>query len=238
MACARAFQRHRRVFGVRAHQRDRLRLRVHPHRGVEESLRPADRGIRPRGHDLEVAVVLELGIDVQAEQPDQQELALHRDRHGRGDDVGPVSRHDQVHLVHVEQLGVDARHRGGVGLVVVVNELDLAPEDAALGIDVVAPDLHRDQRRLAVARERAGEAHAEADLERLLRQRRSRGRKQRGRQQSCQCTDELHLPLPCRNPDECWYAGPRSVNQSAALPAGARADPCAPGHLIHSETAS
>jgi len=44
---------------------------------------------------------------------------------------------------------------GGRGcLVIVVDELDLAPEDPALGVDVVAPELHRDQRRLAVAGER------------------------------------------------------------------------------------
>src|SRR4029077_11698684 len=40
-------------------------------------------------------------------------------------------------------------------------------EQATLGVDVLLPDFDRQQRRLAVGRERPGERHAEADLDRL-----------------------------------------------------------------------
>ena len=170
---ARAFQGHRRVLRVRAHDRHGAGLGIQAHRHLEEPLRPADRRIGSGRHDLEVAVVLELGVDVQPEQRHESEIALHHDRHRRRDDVGAVARHDEVHLVDVEQLRVDPRHGRGARLVVVVDELDLAAEDPAFGVDVVAPDFHRDQRRLAVAGERPGQAHAEADLERLLRERRT-----------------------------------------------------------------
>ena len=53
-------------------------------------------------------------------------------------DVGAVAGDDEIDLVDVEQLGVDARHGRRVGLVVVVDELDLAAEQAALRVDVVA----------------------------------------------------------------------------------------------------
>ena len=38
---------------------------------------------------------------------------LHDDRHRRRCDVGAIARDDEVHLVHIEQLGVDA---GNIGL--------------------------------------------------------------------------------------------------------------------------
>jgi hypothetical protein len=178
---ARAFQRQVRVLRVGTDQSDGLRLRIQGHRGLEEAACPVHRGVGPGRHDLEVAVVLELAVDVEAEQAHEHELALHHERHRRRDDVGAVARHDHVHLVHVEELGVDAGHRCRIGLVVVVDQLDLAAEQAAPGVDVLRPDLHRDQRGLAVARERAGQAHAEADLERLL-----RGRRADERERDCQ----------------------------------------------------
>ncbi len=150
------------------------------HGGIEEALRPAERGFGPRRHDLEVAVVVEFRVDVETEQRHERHVPLHHDRHCGCDDVRAVAGDEQVDLVDVEQLVVDARHRRGVGLVVVVDELDLATEKAAPGVDVLGPDLHRDQRRLAVAGERSGEAHAEANLQRLLRLHRSAERQREG----------------------------------------------------------
>src|SRR5207248_3379658 len=63
---------------------------------------------------------------------------------------------------------------GGIGLVVVVDEPDRPPEQTALGVHVLGPHLHREQRGPAVPAQRAGEAHAEPDFERLLRNRRER----------------------------------------------------------------
>jgi hypothetical protein len=67
----------------------------------------------------------------------------------------------------VNQLGVDAGHVRRIALIVVVDELDWAAEQPALGVDVVAPGLQRDQKLLAVLRHAAGHRHAEADLDRL-----------------------------------------------------------------------
>src|SRR5207237_10777823 len=47
------------------------------------------------------------------------------------------------------------------------HQLRRPPEQAALLVDVVLPDLHGQQRRLAVGGEAAGESHAEADLDRV-----------------------------------------------------------------------
>jgi hypothetical protein len=149
---ARAFESEAGILGIGAHEGDRLRLGIEAHRRVEVALRPADRRIRARRHDLEVSVVVELRIHIQPKQAHEGHVPLHHDRHRRRDHVGAVAGHHHVHLVDVEELRVDARHRRGVGLVVVVDELDLAAEDAAPGVHVLLPDLHGDQRRLAVAR--------------------------------------------------------------------------------------
>jgi len=52
-------------------------------------------------------------------------------------------------------------------LVVVVDELHRSAEQAAPLVHVVLPDLHGQQRRLAVGGESAGQRHAEADLDRV-----------------------------------------------------------------------
>jgi hypothetical protein len=70
--------------------------------------------------------------------------------HGQGNHVGAVAADDQIDLVDVEELGVDARDGVRLGLIVVVDELDRATEQPALGVDILFPDLLRQQRRLAV----------------------------------------------------------------------------------------
>ena len=54
----------------------------------------------------------------------------------------------------------------GIGLVVVMDKLDLTAKQTALGVDFFLPDLGAEQRLLAVGRERAGQRHAETDLDR------------------------------------------------------------------------
>jgi hypothetical protein len=84
------------------------------------------------------------------------------------DHVGGVARGDDVDLVDVEELGVQARNVRRIRLVVVVDQLDRPIEQAALLVDVFFPNLRRQQRRFAVGRQRAGQVHAEADGQRLV----------------------------------------------------------------------
>ena len=60
-----------------------------------------------------------------------------------------------------------ARHRVRLALIIVVDEPDRAAEQPALGVDLLLPDLHAEQRLLAVGGQRAGLRHGEADLDRL-----------------------------------------------------------------------
>ena len=70
-----------------------------------------------------------------------------------------------------------------VRLVIVIDQLDRSPEHAALGVGLLHPDLHRQQRRLADRRQAAGQRHAEADGDRRLRPcRRTQQADQRARQ--------------------------------------------------------
>ena len=108
-------------------------------------------------------------VHVEREQADERLALLHHDRHRRRDHVGGVAADHEIDFVDVDQLGVDARHRRRIALVIVVNELDRTPEQAALGVDLLFPDLHAEQRLLAVGGERTGQRHAEADLDRLAR---------------------------------------------------------------------
>ena len=82
------------------------------------------------------------------------------------DHVGRIAADHEIDFVDVEQLGVDARHIRRIGLVVIIDELDLTAEQAAFGVDLFFPDIRAEQRLLAVRRQRAGERHAEADLDR------------------------------------------------------------------------
>jgi len=54
----------------------------------------------------------------------------------------PVAGDDEVHLVNIEELGVNPGDSGRVRLVVVVDELHRPVEKAAPLVDVVPPDLH------------------------------------------------------------------------------------------------
>ena len=74
---------------------------------------------------------------------------------GRDDQIGRVA-HENVHLVHIQELGVDAGHSCSIGLVVIVDQLDRAAEQAALGVDLLYPDLFREKMRLAGRGKAAG----------------------------------------------------------------------------------
>ena len=100
--------------------------------------------------------------------PDQQHAALLDQRHDRRGRHRRVGREQQIDLVDVEQLRVERRRLRGARLVVIDHEFDLAAEQPALGVDVVAPDLVTEQRGLAAAGEPAGLRHRHADLDRRL----------------------------------------------------------------------
>jgi hypothetical protein len=119
--------------------------------------------------DLEVVRVLVLLVVRQPQDAHDRELALHRDRHERGDQVRAVAGDDEIDLVDLEKLGVDAGDGGRVRLIVVGDHLDRPAEDPALLVHVVLPDLDGHQRRLAVRRQATGQRHAEPDLDRVRR---------------------------------------------------------------------
>ena len=160
--------------------------------GLEEGPAPGERARAP-GRVVEPLVVLDLRVDVEGEVAHQQQVALLDERHDRRGHVGAVGRDQQVDLVDVEQLGVDAGDQARVGLVVVGDELHLAPEQPALGVDVLHPHLQRDQRRLAAAAERAGLRHAHADLDGLLRDS-SEGNRERAERGGQQFAEFHRLP--------------------------------------------
>jgi hypothetical protein len=124
-------------------------------------------GSGPGRDHREELVVLELGVHREAEQNDEHLVLLHDHRHGRRRHVGRVRADHEVDFVDVEQLGVDAGDRGRVGLIVVIDELNRPPEQAALRVDLLFPDLHAEQCLLAIRGERAGERHREADGDRI-----------------------------------------------------------------------
>jgi hypothetical protein len=164
---------------VGGNHRDRLRLRVLRRRRLEEPFREGRLGVRAGRNHGEEFRVLELAVHGEAEQDDEDLPLLDHDRHGGGGRHGGIRTDHQVDLVDVHQLRIDARHRRRLALVVVEDELDRAPEQPALGIDLLFPDLHADQRLLAVRRQRAGQRHREADLDRLALLGGSRNRRQR-----------------------------------------------------------
>ncbi len=115
----RALQGVLRVFRVGAHQRDGLRLRVHGHRRLQEALGRSVLGVGAVGQDLEIAGIVEGVVHPGAEERHEHQIALHHDRHRRRDLVGGVGGDHEVDLVDLQELGVDARHRRRVRLVVV-----------------------------------------------------------------------------------------------------------------------
>jgi hypothetical protein len=91
----------------------------------------------------------------------------------------------------------------GVGLVVVVDELDRPPEQAALRVDVIAPDFEPGLNLSPRGRGGAGQAQAEPDLDRVGGARRRQRKDERGGA-TCDASDQRdeiapsHDLLPAR----------------------------------------
>ncbi len=134
---------------------------------LEVATRELVHGVGASGKHGEIVRVVEGLVDREREQTHQHVIARDHDRHRGYREIGAVAGQRQIDLVDVEQLGVDARHQRGVALVVVVDELDRTPDEAALGVDVLLPHLIGGEDRLAVGGKPAGERHREADLDRV-----------------------------------------------------------------------
>ncbi len=154
-----------RELGVLGHNRDSLRLRILRGRNLEEAFGERLFWRRARRQHREIFRVVKIMVGIECEQANQDLALSHDRRDGRGHQVRPVWADDEVDLVDVEQLRVDAGHTVGFGLVIVIDELHRPAEQAALGIGFLFPDLGAEQRLLAGARERAGLCHAKADLD-------------------------------------------------------------------------
>src|SRR5581483_9068231 len=99
----------------------------------------------------------EVVVDPGAEQTDEQSVLGDDQRHRRGDLRRGITAEHEVDFVDVDQLAVDAGDLRRARLIIVIDELHLAAEQTALGVDVVLPDFHGDKRHLAVRRERPGQ---------------------------------------------------------------------------------
>ena len=120
-------------------------------------------------------------VHIEPEQGDEGFALLHHHRHGRRHHVSRVGAENEVDLVDIEELRIDARYRRRVRLIIVVDELDRPPEQAALGIGLLLPDFHAEQRLLAVGGERTGQRHPKSDLDRFAGLRGSVARNRRRR---------------------------------------------------------
>ena len=154
--------------GILDHQRDRRWLWILLLGDLEDAFGEGRLGLRTRWQHREVFRIFELVVHIECKQADEGLALLHHHRQRWRDHVGRVAADHEIDFVDVEQLGVDAGHRRGIALVIVVNQLDRASEQSAFGVYFFFPDLHAQQRLLAVCGERTGLRHAEADLDRLL----------------------------------------------------------------------
>ena len=127
-----------------------------------------------RSH-AEVVRIIECAVHRGPEQADEDLLSLHGDRDRRRLQVGGVGADDQVDLVDVEQLGIDAGHGRGIGLIIIVDELHRTAEQPAFGIGILLPDLLGEQGGPAVGGEPSRQRHAVADFDGFSGLRRRRG---------------------------------------------------------------
>ena len=158
-----------RRLAVAGRDRDRLQPELVLVRLDEIEKAPGDRAPRigsDRQH-REVVRIVELLVDIEREQADECLFVPDHDRHRRRRDIRAIARYDEIDLVDIEQLCVDAGHLRRIGLIVIIDELDRAAEQPALGVDVVLPDFRGQEAALAVDRERAGQRHRKPDRDRL-----------------------------------------------------------------------
>ena len=163
---SRTFKREDREFGICAHERNCFRLGIQAGREIEKSPRYFKLSIWPIRKYLKIAIIIIL--IVHSEGADRKEYLAASDdgRHcGCGDD-SRVTRNNQVDFVNVEQFRINTRDGSRRGLIVVIDEFNLAPEQASFRVHLVGPNLIGKQRRLAAARKAAAKRHTETYLDR------------------------------------------------------------------------
>jgi hypothetical protein len=92
--------------------------------------------------------VFEAIIASECQDADDEAVPLPDERHHRRRQIGAIGRHQEIDLVDVDKLRIDARHGRRQAPIVVAHELDLAAEEAAGRIDVVAPQFVADDQVL------------------------------------------------------------------------------------------
>ena len=110
--------------------------------------------------------MLDALVDFKREIAHQQQAALLDQRHDRRGRIGAIGGDQQIDLVNIEQLGIDAGGSGRVGLVVIHDQLDLAANDAALGVYIITPHLQAQQCGFATRAQPAGLGNRQSDLDR------------------------------------------------------------------------
>ncbi len=135
----------------------------------EKALGKRTHSVRSGRQHREIFRVVEVPVDAHCHHADGELLVFNNNRHRRRGHVGGVRPEQQIDFVDVDELVVDTRHVRWIALIVVDNEFHRAAEEAALGVDVVAPQLKRKQKLFAVLRYPAGHRQAEADLDRFSR---------------------------------------------------------------------
>jgi hypothetical protein len=102
-------------------------------------------------------------VCAESENSDCRSLALDDCRHGGGNDVGAVRANQEVDFVDAHQFFIYSWRIRRTALIVVINELHRAAEQAAFLVDIVAPDLEAGQHLLARWRGRPGQAETESN---------------------------------------------------------------------------
>ena len=156
--------------GVLAHDRGGFRLEQPDQRLLGRVADRLRQGVRSQVAVEGVAVARVVLVDGDADlvgggpRRDHRGLEPGRPRHQGQHDLGDVAGDDEVDLVLADRPLERADRVGGGTLVVVGHDLDLAPVDPALGVDLVGGELDRLRDRGAGHRLRLGD---HADLERV-----------------------------------------------------------------------
>ncbi len=155
------------------HDRDRLRGRRGRGHGIEDDSGYRLVGLGPERRRRELHVVLREMRHAEA-MMDEQLLVTLRHPH-RGDDASRrVGAHQQVDLVHRDELLVETSRHLGLGLIVEQDPFDGTTEQTVVAVQLLDVDLGGDLVQERGRRERAGERQGAADLDRRARGRRHR----------------------------------------------------------------
>src|SRR6266851_7545801 len=127
-------------FSVGSYQSDSLWLRIDRRRSFEIATRHRFLSVRTERLHLKETWILEWLVHGQSEHRHYEPLLLYDERHGWSGLIGSV-RHQQIHFIDIDQLGVDSRHEARIALIVVVDQFHGTTDQAARLIHFLCPDL-------------------------------------------------------------------------------------------------